>query len=635
MRPLLLLALLTGAGCLPEGDAVDSTHSAIVGGAFEEGEPAVVVVRTLGGFGLCTGTLISPHVVLTAKHCVQDAGADRPWPPSALSVGFGSVNDEIEGMRVIELRTTPGTYTSEPGVGLAGDLVGIDVATLTLLEPVTTVTPIIVGRERPTTGTEFTAVGFGLRPEGMPSGLKYKTTSTIGSISGDVLLTSNTICQGDSGGPAIIEGSPRTVVAVASFGEAGTAEEPACPSSRDGYNLVEPFLGLIDASMIAAGDCPFVAEESCNSVDDDCDGMVDEGCLGLGEACAADDECAFAQLPERFEPLDNPVFCGEVSGARRCTRRCDPTLPATTCADVTLPFTEEVMETPGTYCVVVDGCEGLCAPGVAGDALVDEPCTEDAECSSLRCVDPGDGRQRCLSPCVGDAGFCPVSEVCAASSGSCGACVAPELVGSPRGLGERCAADAECASMTCREEEERAYCSRACERDEECGDGFHCRDSLCALGDRSTTGEPCVDEGDCLLGDSCSHGYCTRLCSVDGSCPEGFHCGGGLCTLDGRRSVLGDPCDEEDAACAIGVCREVGDGTRCTVECGAAGTCQSGLECRRVEGDLFCVPPDVSPPVVPTLGGGGGCAAASETGKVPLAPVVLLALGLAWRRTRL
>ncbi|NIS30301.1 MAG: trypsin-like serine protease, partial [Actinobacteria bacterium] len=110
----------------------------------------------------------------------------------------------------------------------------------------------------------------------VPAGLKYKTTSTIASISGDVLFTSNTICSGDSGGPAIIEGSPRTVVGVASFGEGSAGGgEPPCPSSRDGYNLIEPFLGLIDGSMIAAGDCPFVAEEACNSVDDDCDGMVD------------------------------------------------------------------------------------------------------------------------------------------------------------------------------------------------------------------------------------------------------------------------------------------------------------------------------------------------------------------------
>ncbi|NIS30302.1 MAG: trypsin-like serine protease, partial [Actinobacteria bacterium] len=107
----------------------------MVGGAFEEGEPAVVVVRTFAGIGLCTGTLVSPHVVLTAKHCVQDAGADRPWPASVLSVGFGSVNAEVEEFRVISVRTTPGVYTSEPGVGLGGDLVGVDVATITLLDP--------------------------------------------------------------------------------------------------------------------------------------------------------------------------------------------------------------------------------------------------------------------------------------------------------------------------------------------------------------------------------------------------------------------------------------------------------------------------------------------------------------------
>ncbi len=625
MRPFILALLLLGAGCLPDAGSPGRAEEAIVGGTYQEGEPAVVAVHTFSGIGLCTGTLISPHVVLTAKHCVQAPGADRPYPPSVMSVGVGSVSAEVMELRVVDLSTTPGLYTSEPGVGLGGALVGVDVATITLLDPITDVTPIPVGRERPTVGMAFTAVGFGERPDGMEAGLKYETTSTIESISGDVLATSETICRGDSGGPAILEGPPRVVVGVASFGEEGN-----CPSSHDGYNLVEPFLGLIDASLIAAGDCPFEAEESCNSVDDDCDGMVDEECLGLGEACADDTDCAFAQLPERFDPLDDPAFCGDTAAGRICTRRCNPTAPATSCTDLTLPFTEEVMATPGVYCAKEEGCGGLCVPGEAGEGMVDAECADDTDCASLRCVDPGDGRRRCLTPCVGDAGSCPVSEVCAASADSCGACVAPELVGSPRGLGERCAVDADCASGTCREDGELTYCSRACERDEDCGDAFHCRDSLCAPGRRSMSGEPCMDDGDCLLGDSCHGSYCTRLCSVDGSCPEGFYCGGGQCTVDDGRGVLGDRCEE--GSCAIGECLEVGDGTRCTTPCGANGPCQAGLECRRVEDALRCVPPSVRPPESLRLGGGGGCAAGGGSPVGAVALWAALALGLACRR---
>ncbi|NIS30300.1 MAG: hypothetical protein GWO04_10225, partial [Actinobacteria bacterium] len=112
----------------------------------------------------------------------------------------------------------------------------------------------------------------------------------------------------------------------------------------------------------------------------------------------ADDECAFAQLPERFEPLANPAFCGDVGGSRVCTRTCDPTAPATSCTDMTLPFTEEVMVTDGVYCQATEACNGLCAPGEPGTGSVGDACSADVECSSLRCVDPGDGARRCLSP---------------------------------------------------------------------------------------------------------------------------------------------------------------------------------------------------------------------------------------------
>jgi hypothetical protein len=461
----------------------------------------------------------------------------------------------------------------------------------------------------------------------MDSGLKYTTTSEISSIMGNVLLTSMTICPGDSGGPAILEGPPRVVVGVASFGEAGE-----CPSRTDGYNLVEPFVGLIDAAIIAAGDCPFESDEVCNAIDDDCDGTVDEGCRALGESCTADDECAYAQLPSRFEPLTTPAFCGETPVGRVCTRACNPTRPVGSCASTTQPFVGDEVGHEGVYCAVVDGCNGVCAPGEAGSAADGVACSVDTDCASLRCTDPGDGTRRCLSPCVGSAGLCPVSEVCAATAGSCGSCVPPALVSSRRGLGEGCEIGEDCVSGMCRSSGGTTYCSRSCMRDDECGDGFHCAGALCALGTRSRTGEPCVTDESCILGDSCSDGYCTHLCSTDGSCPEGFHCDGRFCALDAGRAILGEPCTDE-AQCTSGTCAEVGDGTRCTTACGGEGTCPPGLECRRVGESVVCVPPSVVPRGVETLGGGGGCSASGFHGSAVL--VIAFAGLLPWARRRM
>ena len=75
--PSALLATLALA-CDPPAPDVSQLDVPIVDGTFEEGEDAVVTVLPFGGVGLCTGTLIAPNVVLTAKHCVQaaDAGDD-------------------------------------------------------------------------------------------------------------------------------------------------------------------------------------------------------------------------------------------------------------------------------------------------------------------------------------------------------------------------------------------------------------------------------------------------------------------------------------------------------------------------------------------------------------------------------
>ncbi len=36
-----------------------------------------IVIRSSGGFGICTGTLIAPNLVLTARHCVSNTGSSR------------------------------------------------------------------------------------------------------------------------------------------------------------------------------------------------------------------------------------------------------------------------------------------------------------------------------------------------------------------------------------------------------------------------------------------------------------------------------------------------------------------------------------------------------------------------------
>lgn len=577
-----LLLLCVGCGEVKAPPTGSADWAIVDGERTNMNEDSVVAVLNRAG-GLCTGALIASRVVLTAKHCVQNPDVAEPSPPSSFVIGIG---DSIRGLSqtfgATDVWTTEGSYSE---FGLRG-LVGQDVAVITLRSDAPAPPfPVFRGDPSELIGTEMKAVGFGETPSG-GAGVKYRVGTTVSRYSAGqgVIYTPPTICQGDSGGPLLT--ADGQIAGVASFGS-------ACGVGENGYNHVSAFLTNIDDVLRAAGACTDDGSELCDGGDNDCDGLVDETCLGVGETCSSGDEC----LTNR---------CEDTASGRICTQDCDPVRPFTGCG-------------AGLYCARTEGCEGRCELGSEGALGIDEPCTTATDCASLYCADPGDGVQRCLDPCEGDAGTCLFGEVCVAGPGACGGCVPEEILDAPRGLGEPCETDAECRSGECLVEAGDGYCTRGCATDDECGAGYHCRvmedpsQSQCVRGERSGAGQNCIDNLDCAEGLFCAvrgdDAWCTLFCGADEDCPAEFSCvsvgEASLCAPDS--GIVGSECTANED-CISGFCQPVpsGDGSVCTRFCDAESHCAPGFACVRSSDGVSSVCIDTE--LIPD-DDGGGCAA--------------------------
>ncbi len=227
--PLAVLATLSFLGCSSDytGDQdinVESTSQEIIGGTPTTADPAIIAIFThkpgAQEGALCTATLISPTVLLTAAHCVDPKlvgedtqtiaafGADINAPETAGTIA-----------PVAETHFNPLFNSRNPAAGY-------DIAVAILKDPVS-ITPMPFMHkplEQSLVGKTVRLVGYGVTNGFNNQGAGVKRTVSTDLKSFDDKLVrfgalGRTICSGDSGGPVLMEvDGKETVVGVNSFG---------------------------------------------------------------------------------------------------------------------------------------------------------------------------------------------------------------------------------------------------------------------------------------------------------------------------------------------------------------------------------------------------------------------------------
>ncbi len=224
---------------------------------------------------VCTGTLLAPDIVVTARHCVSRAEAAVPCLEMNGQITGSAVFEDFQAENILVVGGTmpAADQTDAKGAKIFHDssttLCGHDLALVVLDRKLgSPVAPIRIDSAA-TLNERFTAVGWGMTATGFPTvrqqhgdvGVEHLGPLVLDLdgahrvvLGPNELLAGESNCSGDSGGPAL-DATTGAIIGVATRSGVGAPDMASpCKNSKSVYAMPSGFKDVIDAAFSATGE---------------------------------------------------------------------------------------------------------------------------------------------------------------------------------------------------------------------------------------------------------------------------------------------------------------------------------------------------------------------------------------------